>query len=313
MAVQVPDIRVPFLDPSGRVTREWYLALQSIATALGGIGATVGITDVQAFVASIQRPGTSGLAKAIAGARTLLAFPPKLPQNLSRFSIPQFKGVTVSFGAVTASQPLADLSQTWNNAAVNFTAYKANITDTASVIGSAIFDWQKNGVSTWKLDNNGNATLAYDKAGFTQFVAVNRSGTATATAGFRLDNGVITTGGLFCAGSGYAAVGIRVANVVALYSDQPEGLVFMAENAGGKIQWAVGGTALSMGLTVAGLAVVNGFGCNGKAAQTSVASGGAIGAYAAGPNGYSTGAQANAVWDQVIAIRTALVANGIMS
>jgi hypothetical protein len=56
-----------------------------------------------------------------------------------------------------------------------------------------------------------------------------------------------------------------------------------------------------------------GFGCNGAAAQTSVASGGALAAYVTGAFGLDSTAHMQALFNQVVAIRAALVANGIMS
>jgi hypothetical protein len=59
--------------------------------------------------------------------------------------------------------------------------------------------------------------------------------------------------------------------------------------------------------------VLAGFGCNGKAAQAAYASGGALAAYGAGANGFDTADHASALYAEVVAIRAALVANGIMS
>ena len=50
-------------------------------------------------------------------------------------------------GTITASDPIIDMAQTWNNAAVAFTAIKANVTDTASAAGSLLMDLQVGGVS----------------------------------------------------------------------------------------------------------------------------------------------------------------------
>ena len=61
------------------------------------------------------------------------------------------------------------------------------------------------------------------------------------------------------------------------------------------------------------LVVAGGFGCNGSAAQTAYASGGVLEAYVAGANGFSTEAMASELYSLVVAIRAALVANGIMS
>ena len=62
-----------------------------------------------------------------------------------------------------------------------------------------------------------------------------------------------------------------------------------------------------------GFVVTAGFGCNGTTAQTAYASGGALAAYGAGANGFDTAGNASALYAMVVAIRAALVANGIMS
>lgn len=68
------------------------------------------------------------------------------------------------------------------------------------------------------------------------------------------------------------------------------------------------------GVTITGTHTVSGgFGCNTKAAQTAYASGGALNAYGAGVNGFDTSGNASALHAMVVAIRAALVANGIMS
>mgnify|MGYP001562051136 FL=1 len=84
-----------------------------------------------------------------------------------------------------------------------------------------------------------------------------------------------------------------------------------------------GSTFTTSALTIAGatgavgiastLTVTGGFGCNTKAAQTSYVSGGALNAYGAGANGFDSGANASALHALVVAMRAALVANGIMS
>jgi hypothetical protein len=55
------------------------------------------------------------------------------------------------------------------------------------------------------------------------------------------------------------------------------------------------------------------FGCNGAIPQAAAASGGALAAYAGGANGLSSGAEMAALHALVVAMRAALVANGIMS
>jgi hypothetical protein len=55
-------------------------------------------------------------------------------------------------GTITASTPLLDLSQTWNNAAVQFTGIKTNITNTASLATSYVMDLQVGGVSQFNVN-----------------------------------------------------------------------------------------------------------------------------------------------------------------
>jgi hypothetical protein len=65
--------------------------------------------------------------------------------------------------------------------------------------------------------------------------------------------------------------------------------------------------------TTGGLTVGSGFGANGAAPQTAFASGGALTVYGAGANGFVTAGQASALYALVVAMRAALVADGIMS
>ena len=63
---------------------------------------------------------------------------------------------------ITASTPLIDGTQTWNNAAVTFTGAKLNITDTASNAASLLMDLGTGGgsfVSRFKVDKLGNGTF----------------------------------------------------------------------------------------------------------------------------------------------------------
>jgi hypothetical protein len=60
----------------------------------------------------------------------------------------------LSTGAVVADTPLLNFAQTWNNAAVAFTALKLNVTDTASA-ASLLMDLQVGGGTKFKVDKNG--------------------------------------------------------------------------------------------------------------------------------------------------------------
>jgi len=65
------------------------------------------------------------------------------------------RSLAISGATVTASKPILDLSQTWNNSGVAFTGFKFNITQTAQSSTSKPFDWQLGGVSKFWMDNDG--------------------------------------------------------------------------------------------------------------------------------------------------------------
>jgi hypothetical protein len=94
-----------------------------------------------------------------------------LPQNIHTAATPQFArlGVgaaadathilKVAGGTVTVDTHIVDLSETWNNGAVNFTGFKLNVTDSASGAGSLLADLQVGGTSKFKVDKDGNLTV----------------------------------------------------------------------------------------------------------------------------------------------------------
>jgi hypothetical protein len=73
---------------------------------------------------------------------------------------PSGKAVVGNYGTVTASTPILDLSQTWNNAAVAFTGIKSNITNTASLTASFLLDLQVAGSSKFYVDKFGGTVAA---------------------------------------------------------------------------------------------------------------------------------------------------------
>jgi len=62
----------------------------------------------------------------------------------------------VAGGTVTASTPILNLTQTWNNGAVTFTGLKFNVTDSASASASLSLDIQRNGSSVFSVSKVGN-------------------------------------------------------------------------------------------------------------------------------------------------------------
>jgi hypothetical protein len=71
--------------------------------------------------------------------------------------------VLAAGGTVTASTPVLNLTQTWNNVAVNFTGIKANFTATTHAGNSLLLDLQLAGVSKFSVGWDGNVTTPVDK------------------------------------------------------------------------------------------------------------------------------------------------------
>lgn len=65
--------------------------------------------------------------------------------------------LSLAGGTVTTSTPLIDASQTWN-AAVTFTGFKLNVTDTSSNSGSLFIDFQVASSSKFSINKSGGVT-----------------------------------------------------------------------------------------------------------------------------------------------------------
>lgn len=63
----------------------------------------------------------------------------------------------LSMAAVTVDTPLLNMAQTWNSGPITFTAWKLNITDSASNNASKLLDLQINGSSKFSVSKAGNA------------------------------------------------------------------------------------------------------------------------------------------------------------
>jgi hypothetical protein len=79
--------------------------------------------------------------------------------GLGTGNTPTFLGATLTGGTVTASAPLINATQTWNNAATTFTGILANVTDTASSSSSLLMDLQVGGSSRLAIAKNGNISI----------------------------------------------------------------------------------------------------------------------------------------------------------
>lgn len=67
---------------------------------------------------------------------------------------------SLSGSTVTTSQPVLNLSQTWNAGAVTFTGLKFNATDTASAAASLVLDLQVGGSSLFTIRKDGYVTAS---------------------------------------------------------------------------------------------------------------------------------------------------------
>ena len=77
------------------------------------------------------------------------------------------KALTVGGATVTTSNPVLNLSQTWNAGAVTFTGLKLNVTNTASASDSLLMDLNVGGGSVFSVMRNGriklgSAAIAYN-------------------------------------------------------------------------------------------------------------------------------------------------------
>lgn len=93
--------------------------------------------------------GTIGLPTLVASGAILASAgtstPPTWANELNLFS-----------GTKTASTPILNLTQTWDNAGVTFIGMKLNVTDTASATGSLLMDLQVGGSGKFNVDKVGS-------------------------------------------------------------------------------------------------------------------------------------------------------------
>lgn len=92
--------------------------------------------------------------------------------------------VTATGGTVAANAPPFSLTQTWNNAAITFYAFFANITNTASAAASRLLDLQVGGVSQFSVSRTGALTLLGDIVSSGSISAVIGSATIAAGGGY---------------------------------------------------------------------------------------------------------------------------------
>lgn len=101
--------------------------------------------------------------------------------------------LTIAGGTLTANHPLLNLSQTWNNSAVDFSAFKIDITDTGASANSRLIDVQLGGVPKFVVAREGylyQQSTEQNYLGFTAFYFPPNVRVAIGTSWIKLANGV---------------------------------------------------------------------------------------------------------------------------
>lgn len=80
--------------------------------------------------------------------------------TLEKFYVGREGNIGVNMASLSASLPAVDLALTWNNAGHDFTAFKVNVTNTASGSGSKLADFQVGGSSKAFIDKAGKAVFS---------------------------------------------------------------------------------------------------------------------------------------------------------
>lgn len=97
---------------------------------------------------------TSALALSSGGTGGTTAGTARTNLGLGTADTPTFSNLTLNTGTITVPQPLS-FSQTWNAAAMTFSAFQMNVTDTASNAASLLMDLRVGGNSKFSVRKDG--------------------------------------------------------------------------------------------------------------------------------------------------------------
>lgn len=160
--------------------------------------------------------------------------------------------LTVTGTTVTASTPVINATQAWNNAGVTFTGMKLNVTDTASAAASLLMQLQVGGnnrvtiTKTGAINvNNGvdaayNITVTNTTAGTGASASLTTINDLTKIMQFGIFSSLTTAAGAIASGSAFC------------YTTSASGLVLVSGDAAGVIKFATGGTTERWRMTAAG-------------------------------------------------------------
>lgn len=100
------------------------------------------------------------------------------------------RSLTLTGATVTASKPIFDLAQTWNNAAITFSALKLDVTSTASALNSLLVDVRVGGSPMFQVSKEGYVSIGVGiQDGFKLYVKA--AAAANADFGFESNGRVV--------------------------------------------------------------------------------------------------------------------------
>lgn len=103
--------------------------------------------------------GGTGVTTSTGSGSTVLSTGPTLTGPVNINETVGSTALTLTGATQTTAVPILNATQTWNNAAITFTAAKFNVTDTASNASSLLMDLQVSGASKFNVNKDGNLTL----------------------------------------------------------------------------------------------------------------------------------------------------------
>ena len=127
-------------------------------TSISGLtgGAAVAAGDL---FPDVQTVGVGPVKVTAAQLKTFMSASPTLVAPVVITEAVGSSALTLNGATQTSSFPVLSATQRWNNAATTFTAWKLNVTDTASAAGSLLLDLQVGAVSKVSVDKYGNLVL----------------------------------------------------------------------------------------------------------------------------------------------------------
>lgn len=124
----------------------------------------------------------------------------KLIQDTSGATISDNFALTLAGATITTSEPILNVSQTWNAGGVTFVGSVIDATDTASATASRLMEWRLGGVAQAGIQKNGRLVLGL------------ASGSSSGNVAIQL--GAFSNNGLFSGGNGLLNVAAAGADIV---------------------------------------------------------------------------------------------------